>query len=229
LLMHGFTFLLKGGPVMWPLFVCALASVTVMAERFFALRAVSRGGRGLRRQVRASLAEGRGQAALQLVQMRGGPVARVLQTALENCAQGRENLEHLITEVAMEETPSLSRGLGVLDTIITVAPLLGLLGTVTGMIGAFQVVALSTGLSAPAEITGGVAEALIATASGLAIAIATLVGYNFLSDRVKAVVAEMEIAATQVINDLDLRQPAGAPVEGAGEPVGEAVYATAGA
>jgi len=209
LLMHGLTFLLRGGPVMWPLFVCALASVTVMVERFFALRAVFRGGRGLRRQVRASLAEGRGQAALHLVQMRGGPVARILQTALENRALGREKLEHLITEAAMEETPPLSRGLGVLDTIITVAPLLGLLGTVTGMIGAFQVVALSTGLSAPAEITGGVAEALIATASGLAIAIATLVGYNYLSDQVKAIVAEMEMAATQVINDLDLRQPAG--------------------
>ena len=219
MLMNGLTFLLKGGPVMWPLFACALASVTVMVERFFALRAVHRGNRGLRRQVRASLAEGRPQNALRLVEMRGGPVARVLQAALENRALGREKLEHLITEVAMEETPALSRGLGILDTIITVAPLLGLLGTVTGMIGAFQVVALSTGLSAPAEITGGVAQALIATATGLAIAIATLVGYNFLSDRVRAIVAEMEVAATQVINDLDLR-PAGEAVPGG-------VYATA--
>ena len=183
-----------------------------MIERYFTLRAVLRGGRGLRRQVRASLAEGRGRAALSLVEIRRGPVARVLQTALENRALGREKLEHLITETAMEETPLLSRGLGALDTIITVAPLLGLLGTVTGMIGAFQVVALSTGLSAPAEITGGVAEALIATASGLAIAIATLVGYNYLSDQVKGIVAEMEMAATQVINDLDLRQPAMEPV-----------------
>ena len=209
MLTNGFAFLLKGGPVMWPLFLCAIASVTIMVERYFALRAALRGGRGLRRQVRASLAEGRGRAALSLVQMRSGPVARVLQTALENQAMDRQSLEHLMTETAMEETPSLSRGLGILDTIITVAPLLGLLGTVTGMIAAFQVVAISTGVSAPTEITGGVAEALIATASGLAIAIATLVGYNLLSDRVKAIVAEMEMAATQIINDLDLRQPAG--------------------
>ena len=211
MLTNGFHFLLKGGPVMWPLFLCAIISVTLMVERYFALRAVVRGSRGLRQQVRASLAEGRGRAALSLVEMRRGPIARVLQTALENRALGREKLEHLITEVAMEETPNLSRGLGALDTIITVAPLLGLLGTVTGMIGAFQVVALSTGLSAPAEITGGVAEALIATASGLAIAIGTLVGYNFLSDQLKGIVAEMEMAATQIINDLDLRQPATGP------------------
>ena len=209
MLTNGFAFLLKGGPVMWPLFLCAIASVTIMVERYFALRVVSRGSRGLRRQVRASLTEGRGRAALSLVAMRAGPVARVLQTALENQAMDRQNLEHLMTETAMEETPRLSRGLGILDTIITVAPLLGLLGTVTGMIAAFQVVAISTGVSAPTEITGGVAEALIATASGLAIAIATLVGYNFLSDQVKGIVAEMEMAATQVINDLDLRQPAG--------------------
>ncbi len=205
MLGHGFQFLLRGGPVMWPLFLCAIVSVTLMIERYFALRTVARGSRWLRQQVRVSLSEGRGQAALSLVELRRGPVARVLQTALENRTLSRDKMEHLITETAMEETPSLSRGLGALDTIITVAPLLGLLGTVTGMIGAFQVVALSTGLSTPAEITGGVAEALIATASGLAIAIATLVGYNYLSDQVKGIVAEMEMAATQVINDLDLR------------------------
>ena len=209
MLMNGFAFLLKGGPVMWPLFLCAVVSVTLMVERWFALRSVLRESRGLRRQVHLSLTEGRVHAALSLVEMRGGPVARVLLTALENRTLERENLEHLITEVAMEETPALGRGLTLLDTIITVAPLLGLLGTVTGMIAAFQVVAISTGLSAPAEITGGVAEALIATATGLAIAIATLVGYNSLSEKVRRIVSEMEMAATQVINDLSLRQPEG--------------------
>lgn len=212
MLINGFPFLLKGGLVMWPLFACALISVTLMVERSLALRSVLRESRGLRRQVHVSLAEGRARAALSLVEMRRGPVSRVLLTALENRTLDRETLEHLITEIAMEETPGLTRGLNLLDTIITVAPLLGLLGTVTGMIAAFQVVAISTGMSAPAEITGGVAEALIATATGLTIAIVTLVGYNSLTEKVKMIVAEMEMAATQVINDLSLRQPAGGPV-----------------
>jgi len=211
-LINGFSFLLKGGLVMWPLFACALISVTLMVERSIALRSVLRESRGLRRQVHVSLAEGRARAALNLVEMRRGPVSRVLLTALENRTLDRETLEHLITEIAMEETPGLTRGLNLLDTIITVAPLLGLLGTVTGMIAAFQVVAISTGMSAPAEITGGVAEALIATATGLTIAIVTLVGYNLLTEKVRLIVAEMEMAATQVINDLSLRQPAGGPV-----------------
>ncbi|MCW3058690.1 MAG: flagellar motor protein MotA [Capsulimonas sp.] len=205
MLNNGLAFLLKGGPVMWPLFLCAIASVTVMIERYFALRSVLRGSRGLRLQVRSSLAQGRERAALDLLDVRSGPIARVLRTALEFRALGRQNMEHLVTEVAMDETPSLSRGLNILDTVITIAPLLGLLGTVTGMIAAFQVVAVSTGLSAPTEITGGVAEALIATATGLAIAITTLVGYNYLTEQVRRIVAEMEMAATQLINDLELR------------------------
>lgn len=206
--MNGFQLLLKGGPVMWPLFVCAICSVAIIIERNIVLRAVRRRCSGLRKQVHMSLLNSRHRAAQVLVEQRGGPVARVILAALENGHLDRAKLEHLITEVAMEETPGLSRGLSVLDTIVTVAPLLGLLGTVTGMIAAFQVVAISTGVSAPTEITGGVAEALIATATGLAIAIVTLVGYNFLVDQVKAIVGDMEMAATQVINDLDVRMGA---------------------
>ncbi len=208
MLSDGITFLLKGGPVMWPLFVCAIASVAVMIERYVGLRSAMRGGRGLVHQVRGALLEGRERAALSLLEIHGGPVARILTTAIKNADMDRPRLEHLIEEVAMEETPKLSRALGILDTVITVAPLLGLLGTVTGMIKAFQVVAISSGLSAPAAITGGVAEALIATASGLAIAIVTLVGYNYLTERVKSVVSDMELAATQIVNDLDSRNTA---------------------
>lgn len=205
MLIEGMAFLLKGGLVMWPLFACAIASVAVMIERYFALRGLLRGSRGLADQVRSSLAAGRVRPAIAIVEAHPGPIAHVLKAAVENRGLGRQDLEHLITEVAMEETPGLSRGLGVLDTVITVAPLLGLLGTVTGMISAFQVVAVSTGLSAPTQITGGVAAALIATATGLAIAIATLVGYNYLTELVRRIVSEMEMAATQIINDLYLR------------------------
>jgi biopolymer transport protein ExbB len=135
-----------------------------------------------------------------MLETRGGPVSRILLTAVRHRNLAQPQLESLIDEVAVEETPTLARGLNVLDTIVTIAPLLGLLGTVTGMIKAFQVVAIATGMSAPAAITGGVAEALIATATGLAIAIVTLVGYNFLTDQVKAIVSDMEIAATKIVN-----------------------------
>jgi len=202
-LTDGITFLLKGGPVMWPLFLCAVASVAVMIERFIALRSALRGSAGLTHQVRGALMEGRERAALSLLDMRPGPVAKVLAVAVRNRTLDRRRIEHLLEEVALRETPALSRGLNVLDTIVTVAPLLGLLGTVTGMIKAFQVVALASGMSAPSRITGGVAEALIATATGLAIAIVTLVGYNMLTEQVRTIVSEMEVAATQIVNDVE--------------------------
>src|SRR5207248_8012294 len=111
-------------------------------------------------------------------------VARVLSSGLRMFTQGRtaedmtRHVERAMEELALREVQRLQRRLGVLDTVITVAPLLGLLGTVTGMMGSFHVLSSQRGLSQPSAITGGVAEALIATATGLAIAIVTLVGYN---------------------------------------------------
>ncbi|MCJ7822859.1 MAG: MotA/TolQ/ExbB proton channel family protein, partial [Armatimonadetes bacterium] len=87
----------------------------------------------------------------------------------------------------------------VLDTVVTLAPLLGLLGTVFGMIRAFGIIAVS-GTSHPAGITGGVAEALIATATGLAIAIVTLIGYNWCRDKVRQITEETELRGTQLEN-----------------------------
>src|SRR4028119_1618303 len=102
-------------------------------------------------------------------------------------------------ELALRETPLLHKRLGVLDTVITMAPLLGLLGTITGMIQSFNVVS-TAGSSAPAAITGGVAEAPIATASGLAVAIFTLPAYNGFTEKVKEIIAEMEVCATELLN-----------------------------
>jgi len=191
---------------MWPLLGCAIASVAIMIERFFVLRRVLRSGVGLVSETRSALQNGRLHAATAMLSARGGPVARILLTAIEYRTLPQAQLESMIEEVAVEETPLLARGVSVLDTIVTIAPLLGLLGTVTGMIKAFQVVAISTGMTAPTAITGGVAEALIATASGLLIAIVTLVGYNYLTGQVKAVVSTMEIAATKIVNTIALAE-----------------------
>ncbi len=100
----------------------------------------------------------------------------------------------------MKEVKELNCRLSWLDTIITISPLLGLLGTVTGMISAFHVIASKEGISTPTAITGGVAEALIATATGLAIAIFTLVAYNALQEKIKNIVSDIETRATAFTN-----------------------------
>jgi len=196
-----FRFLLHGGPMMWPLFACALISVGVIIERTATISRASTDNEALLEQLRRLLGDDKTKEALALCENTRGPVASLLAMGLRNQDLDADGIERAMEELALQETPVLYKRLGVLDTIITIAPLLGLLGTVTGMIKAFNVVG-SVGLNQPMGITGGVAEALIATATGLAVAIVTLIGYNYLSEKVKEIISEMETRATQLLNIL---------------------------
>ena len=197
-----FKLLHDGGPVMYPLFICAILSVAVMIERFISVNKASADNEALSEQVRAHLMAGRVNDALAVCDEHSGPVAGLLANGIRNRNLDSDSIERAMEELALRETPLLYRRLGVLDTIITIAPLLGLLGTVTGMIKSFNVVGSTQGLNNPNAITGGVAEALLATATGLAIAIVTLIGYNYLTEKVKEIIADMEVRATQLMNIL---------------------------
>ncbi|MGQ9698890.1 MAG: MotA/TolQ/ExbB proton channel family protein [Armatimonadota bacterium] len=199
LIARSLDILYRGGPVMVPLVLCSVVSVAVMLERFVVLRRAGGNTERLMDEMKERLSEKDFRGAISLCERTGGPIAAVLATGLRHRDLPERELERRMEETALSEIPELQRRLSWLDTIITVAPLLGLLGTVTGMISAFQVIGRS-GASQPTAITGGVAEALIATATGLTIAIVTLVGYNYLGDRVKAITAEMELRATQLLN-----------------------------
>lgn len=110
-------------------------------------------------------------------------------------------LGELLEESIMWQVPRVDRSLWMLDTIITLAPLLGLLGTIIGMFNAFQILGSATG--APTQITGGVAEALVATAAGLFIAIIGLVAFNTLSNKVRLIVHQLETIKVMLVNRLD--------------------------
>jgi biopolymer transport protein ExbB len=176
--------LARGGPVMIPLAACSILALAVILDRAWCWWRTGRAGDADAVLARAS--RGDWEEAARLAARSASPVARMLA----------EGLRHREPAVAMAaaaraEASRLRRRLPVLDTIVTLSPLLGLLGTVTGMIGAFGVMA-SSGINAPHAITGGVAEALIATAAGLAIAIIALVPYNFFSARVEDLLDAME-------------------------------------
>ena len=190
--------LAKGGPVMVPLAVCSMLAATVLIERFLALRHADRGGEGLIRGIRRAYRAGDGAEALVECERIGGPVANVLAAGLRALLRDEPVVEAMEEQTLIDQRV-LNRRLSVLDTIVTLAPLLGLLGTVLGMISAFKIISVS-GTSHPAGITGGVAEALIATASGLAIAIPCLVGYNWCRDKVRQTTDEIELRATQFEN-----------------------------
>jgi biopolymer transport protein ExbB len=214
-----FQFLLHGGPMMWPLFACALISLGVIIERANVIWRASANSEALLEDLKQLLYNGRVDAAVALCEGTPGPVAALLAMGLRSRDLDADGIERAMEELALQETPVLYKRLGILDTIITIAPLLGLLGTVTGMIKAFNVVG-SVGLNQPMGITGGVAEALIATATGLAVAIVTLIGYNYLSEKVKEIVSEMETRATQLLNiliNMRARSAGGSPAAQSGE------------
>lgn len=199
---NAFAFLVKGGPVMVPLMACSVASIAVLVERVLRLKEANTDTSELIRSVEDSLFSGQPERAEKACEENCTPVGAILHAGLKCRRGGVHQVQRAMEEKAMGEQAKLQVRLGMLDTIITIAPLLGLLGTVTGMIGSFHVISSKQGLSAPTAITGGVAEALIATATGLTIAIVTLVGYNYLNERVKRAIEMMELRATQMYNAL---------------------------
>ncbi|MBC8104872.1 MAG: MotA/TolQ/ExbB proton channel family protein [Cytophagales bacterium] len=191
----------QGGPIMWPLLVCAVLAVAVMLERFISINRAAANTEELTERVRELLVNGQVNDALELCQNTPGPIPALLANGIRTRDLDSDSIERSMEELALRETPLLYKRLGVLDTVITVAPLLGLLGTITGMMSTFSVIS-TAGQNNATAITGGIGEALIATACGLAIAIITLVGYNYLTEKVKEIIADMEIRATQLMNIL---------------------------
>lgn len=184
--------LARGGPVMIPLAVCSVLSLAVILERArFWLRARAA---GVGERVLELAAAGKWDDALERARASRSPQARVLAAGLEH----REGVPAQAMEAAARaESTRMRRALPVLDTIVTLSPLLGLMGTVTGMIAAFGVIA-TTGINQPHAITGGVAEALIATAAGLGVAIVTLVPHNYFQARAERTLDEIESRGTEL-------------------------------
>jgi len=193
-----FAFLVKGGPVMVPLVACSIISLAVIIERHLRLKAATADTTDLARSVEDLLFNGKPDKALAACEASGAPTAAVLAAGIRSRRLGAEHAERAMEEQALREAAHLQVRLGVLDTIVTIAPLLGLLGTVAGMIRSFHVISTKQGMSTPTAITGGVAEALIATATGLAIAIVSVVAYNYFNERVKRALAMMEVQATHL-------------------------------
>lgn len=186
---------IKGGPVMWPLLGCSLVALAVILERLlFWFREGRRRVRGAAHVAQVlELSRKRDfDKALELADRTANSVARVLAAGLRRRGPGLS--DHLVV-AAEDELASMRRGMAVLDTIVTIAPLLGILGTVTGIIGAFDMLGGSE-IQEPKAVVGGLAEALITTAAGLVIAIGTVIPFNLFRARIGEEARRIESAAT---------------------------------
>jgi len=182
---------LKGGPIMWPLLLVSVAAVATVFERlvFLATEKSRRRPRDTR-ELFGYVERGDPEAAIRVGRNSRDYVARVMTAALE---ERNTSFTNALLAASAEELKRFNRGLPLL---VTLSPLLGLLGTVTGMIHSFGLIAGE--LDAPAAITGGIAEALIATAFGLGIAITALLPFNYLNARLEDARRELEVAGNRL-------------------------------
>ncbi len=177
---------------MIPLLLCSVISLAVTIERILYWRRTR--SKKPAEQMLSAVEQGKFNEALSRGEGSPLPAARVLAAGL---AHRNPSYSKAMEVAAQAELPVLKRRLVILDTIITLAPLLGLLGTITGMISSFGIMS-DAGLGQPHAVTGGVAEALIATATGLLIAILTLIPYNYFTSRAEKEMEEIEYFASRL-------------------------------
>jgi biopolymer transport protein ExbB len=189
----------KGGPLMWVILLCSVVAIGVFFERLFFLHRVSirtgefLGGISLLVQ-RNNIIE-----AFQECSVTPGPVARVLQAALQRPHENRIELKEITTDAGLLELPKLERNLSILSTISYLTPLIGLLGTVLGLLDAFLGISAHGGYATSSEISKGIFESLLTTAAGLAVAIPAFLAYGYLSSRVNDLVHDMQRAGIEII------------------------------
>ena len=198
-------FMQKGGPIMWPILLCSVISFAIVIERLLRLRQEQIDTKSFMEQISKSLKRNKVMEALDLCDRTGGPIASILKSGILKHDRPRSEIREAIEDASVHEVPRLERNLPVLATIAHVAPLLGLLGTVTGLLAAFQVIeSKATALNPvnPGDLAGGIWEALLTTVFGLCVAIPTYVAYNYLVSRVDGFVLDMERSATDLLNIL---------------------------
>ncbi|MBF0197241.1 MAG: MotA/TolQ/ExbB proton channel family protein [Planctomycetes bacterium] len=189
----------EGGLLVWPILILGFLAICIVLERFFTLRQLSCKYDDLLAKVLVSLDANNMEEAQDHCRQYPSAVSRLLLAGLTNRHQSKTQLENILDEAILHETPRLEKRLPYLTVIAASTPLLGLLGTVTGMISTFQMISLY-GTGDPQVLSGGISEALITTQLGLAVAIPVLLLHNVLSSRVDKIYTDLEKIALTFIN-----------------------------
>lgn len=199
---------LHGGPVVWLLLACGFFALLVFLERLFNLHRAQIAADDFLKGIYNILNRGNVVEAATLCEEAPGPVARLALAAVLHHDDTPENLARAIEDAGLDEIPRMEWGLGWLASVARIAPLVGLLGTVLGMMEMLQTAKRAAPLVQSADLTGGLWSALVATALGLAIGILAYAGYNFLVSRVESILLDMERSASALLNYMRQRRAA---------------------
>jgi len=184
---------------MYPIALCSIFALGIFLERLWTYIRVRQELRALAHQVEPLVAKNRHEEAIATCHKSQSPLAQVFLAALRVAGRSRDQIKAIVEETGRREAAPLQRYLGLLGTIATISPLLGLLGTVLGMIRAFNVIA-SQGMGTPATLGGGISEALITTAAGMTVAIPVILAHRYLSGRLERLIIEMEEYSLRLVD-----------------------------
>jgi len=194
-------FYVRGGVFMHPLLACSVIALVFILERLFTLSRARVDVKNLMNHVSQALRSEGVDASLKVCEQTRGPIAAVIHSGLLRAGQGPDAVKEAIETAGSIETSFLERGLVALATVSTIAPMLGFLGTVSGMMNAFAAIAAAEQVSAKI-VASGIQEALITTIAGLTIAIPASIGHAFFVSQIERFVLEMEEASANLVNEL---------------------------
>ncbi|MGD9157325.1 MAG: MotA/TolQ/ExbB proton channel family protein [Desulfobacteraceae bacterium] len=197
-----FDFLAKGGVLVIPILLCSVVALAIFVERIIRFSKIRSRGVGLAEKTVQMLKEGKEKDACEMLATSNAPMGRVLLQAIDVIEQDRDTLETVISNSTDEEVRYLSSYVQALATMGNIAPLLGLLGTVIGMIKAFMVIQQMGGKVNAAVLAGGIWEAMLTTALGLAVALPTMVAHSYLLARIDKYEARLQSGAVAFIKGL---------------------------
>ena len=193
---------LKGGPLMYVILVFSIMGLAIIIEKLIYFFSTEKGDhQKLRVQLKEYVNKKDINGAKAVCSLSRNSVSRVLAVILDNANQTRKVLEETVKEVVLEQVTLLERFMWIVKITATVTPLVGLLGTVMGMIKAFNVIA-AQGVGNPEMLAGGISMALITTAAGLSVAIPAFVLYHYFDKKIDNTISEMEKASVEFLNIL---------------------------
>jgi len=197
--------IIRGGPMMIPILLCSIVAFAVIIERFVYIRGIKINTRKFMGEISYSLKRNRADEAIEMCDKSQGPLPKVLKAGILKYDRTRQEIREAIEDAALHEIPKLEKNTGVLMTIAQISPLLGFLGTAIGLVEIFQKIQVMTAALnpvTPADISGGIWQALISMVAGLTVAIPVLTAYNYFAGKINYIIREMEISATDLVGIL---------------------------
>lgn len=194
---------LKGGLVMWPILACSIIGLAIVVEKFMVIRKAKINVPAFSIKIRGMLKKKDLDGAINYCMEEKSPISNIMRRGFKKYKFGRKRVIESIESAGKQEISKLEKGLATLATVAGAAPMLGFLGTVTGMIAAFMKIQELQGSASPADLASGIWEALLTTAFGLFVGIPALALYNYFVSLISKIVLDMERVATDILDVLD--------------------------